>query len=412
MTRLRHAIMGSRHILAAATAFALFPAAASAQDAAPTQPPPPGSLQGFQLDPSRDTSKPRPPEQEGPEIDNRPRAPLPTPAPAPVVVAPPPVIRTVTPTPAPSPTPQRPVRAQDSQPPASQPREATPAAATPPPVQAPAAQTEAPATSTATEPSVPAIPAPADNAATSPPAAADTPSRSNLPWIIAAIAIAGIAGLALFLRRRKRPEEEFAEQEVAEKSDAVEEGDPATPAAPQEPEEPAPAPAHRPNAALSVEFVPLGARHTLIGAAVGYRIILHNTGEVAAENVAIATMIANADARQEQELAGFFARPVHAGSHSADRIEPGFSVEFTGELRLAADAIVPIKVRDRALLIPLVAFSAHYGWDGGNGYSGAAFIVGEESDPPRERMAPFRIDQGPRQYRSVGSRPARTALVG
>lgn len=262
----------------------------------------------------------------------------------------------------------------------------------------------------AAEPAAPDTQLPAGNVAETAAVPAETPSRSTLPWIIAALVVAGIAALTLVLRRRKRPAEDFAEPDIAPET-ATLSGD-IPPSSVDAPEAAEPVQPARPSAALAIEFHPLGARHTLIGAAVGYRIILHNEGEVAAENVAIATMIANADARQEQELAGFFARPVHAPSHSADRIEPGFSVEFTGELRLASDAIVPIKVRDRALLIPLVAFSAHYGWDGGNGYSAAAFIVGEESDPPRERMAPFRIDQGPRQYRSVGSRAARTALVG
>ncbi|WP_070156751.1 hypothetical protein [Sphingobium phenoxybenzoativorans] len=416
MTRLRHAIMGSRHLLlAAGVAIAFGPA--MAQDAAPTQPPPPGSLQGFQLDPSRDTSKPRPPEREGPEIESRPAAPLPAPAPA--VTQPPPVSRTVQPTPTPSPAAQQPARQREPQqsapqtrgaaaaPMAQQPAPAETAPAQPAPVTSAPLETPPP---TAAEPAAPEIQLPAGNVAETAAVPAETPSSSTLPWIIAALAVAGIAALTLVLRRRKRPAEDFAEPDIAPET-AARSGD-IPPSSADTPEAAAPVQPARPSAALAIEFHPLGARHTLIGAAVGYRIILHNEGEVAAENVAIATMIANADARQEQELAGFFARPVHAPSHSADRIEPGFSVEFTGELRLASDAIVPIKVRDRALLIPLVAFSAHYGWDGGNGYSAAAFIVGEESDPPRERMAPFRIDQGPRQYRSVGSRAARTALVG
>lgn len=404
--------MGHKYNLAAGVAFSLISAPISgparAQDAAPTQPPPPGSLQGFQLDRSRDTSKPKPPEREGPEIDNRP-SPLPTPAPAPVIVAPPPVIRTVQPTPAS--TPQAPARAQVPQRQAEQGRgeKATPAARqaaqeTPqPPAESPA---PAPPSVTAQPAPVPQAPATGPSALQAAPA--ETPSGSNLPWIIAALVAAGTAGLVLW--RRRKPVERIADGAPVVETGVTPQDDMAPVAASARVAEPVPP--DRPGAALAIEFQPQGARHTLIGAAVGYRIILRNEGEVAAENVAIASMIATADARQEQGLASFFAEPVYAPTHAAERIEPGASVQFAGELRLASDAIVPIQVRDRALLIPLVAFSAHYDWDGGNGYSAAAFIVGEESDPPRERMAPFRLDQGPRQYRSVGSRPARTALVG
>lgn len=393
--------MGHKYRLAAGATLSLILAMAwipaIAQDAAPTQSPPPGSLQGFQLDPSRDTSKPKPPEREGPEIDNRP-APLPTPSPtpAPAIVTPPPVIRTVSQAAAPASPSQTPARQQEAQRPAAQERAptepATPEAipeTTQPPVEVPTSPVAAPS-------------APTTQPTASQPVPVETPSGSNLPWIIAALIVAAIAALTFWLRRKRSPESAGDDAPVIER--------PAPPKATPKPVEPARP--DRPKAAIAITFHPLGARNTLIGASVGYRIVLRNEGQVAAENVAIASMISNADARQEQGLSGFFAKPVYAPTHSAERIEPGSSVEFSGELRLASEAIVPIQLKDRALLIPLVAFSAHYGWDGGNGYSAAAFIVGEESDPPRERMAPFRVDQGPRQYRSVGSRAARTALVG
>ena len=383
-----------------------------AQDAAPTQSPPPGSLQGFQLDPSRDTSKPRPPEREGPEIDNRP-APLPTPAPtpAPIVVTPPPVIRTVQLAATPSSTPQRPAPQPEQQLSAlqesretSDPQtlQAAPPPTTPP-VQAPAVSKPVPQQSAPVPETQSPEPAPQQTAPT------EEPSGSNLPWIIGGLIVAAIAGLLLWFRR-KPAVKRLTSNPAPVKATIPPERAPA-------PVEAAPKPTgvtqpDRPKAAIAITFHPLGARNTLIGASVGYRIILRNEGKVAAKNVAVSSMISNADARQEQGLAGFFAEPVYAPTHAVERIEPGSSVEFSGELRLAREAIVPIQLKDRALLIPLVAFSAHYGWEGGNGYSAAAFIVGEESDPPRERMAPFRVDQGPRQYRSVGSRPARTALVG
>jgi hypothetical protein len=175
---------------------------------------------------------------------------------------------------------------------------------------------------------------------------------------------------------------------------------------------PAPAKPVRARAGLSLAFHPVSARNTLVAVTIGYRLVLHNDGETAVEDISVAAIIANAQSGQEQALAAFFAAAPEAPLHRIDRIEAGADRVLTGELRLDHEAIAPIQIDERSLLIPVIAFSAHYGWaQDGRGYSGAAFILGQESDPPRERMAPFRLDQGPRLYRSVGSRPALSALV-
>lgn len=175
---------------------------------------------------------------------------------------------------------------------------------------------------------------------------------------------------------------------------------------------PAPPPPPTPRPALSLAFEVVGARYTLIGVTLDYRITMRNEGDAPARAVRVGAMIANAHAGQEQALARFFAAPVPTPVHALETLAPGESVTLTGSLRLANEALSPIRVQDRALLIPVAGFSAHYSWDGeGQGYSGAAFVVGQESDPPTARMAPLRLDQGPRQFRSVGSRLGQTALV-
>jgi hypothetical protein len=46
-----------------------------------------------------------------------------------------------------------------------------------------------------------------------------------------------------------------------------------------------------------------------------------------------------------------------------------------------------------------------YDWgDGRKGQTAQSYIVGRESDPPAAKMAPFRLDLGPRVYRKVGTR--------
>jgi LPXTG-motif cell wall-anchored protein len=427
VSRHRHAIMGSRYclVIGAALALGMATTAPAQQNGTPDNGTPQagGALRTFRLDPSRDPNRPRAPEREGPDIDTRlPSAQLPAPTPQaqpqtipqrPVpVVAPPRIAPTV-----PQQTPARsqpPLPQTSPSPPPSSPRqqsrpaveEARPAASSQP----------APPSSTTAKPVPPVTTAPSPEPETSlaPTSVPETGARAHeswLLWIAGLLALAGLGWLLASRRRRHRRRRRSVRitQRPASGSAAplrMPDSPSPMPPAPPAPELP------RVSAAIAIEFEPLAARHTLVGASVGYKLTLRNDGEVSATDIAVFARIANADARQEAALAAFFAEADDVPIHRAEFLVPGEGVEFTGELRLANEAIHPIRMRERELLIPILAFSAHYSWAGeGRGYSGAAFIVGEESDPPTERMAPFRLDQGPRQYRSIGSRQARAALV-
>ncbi|KFG91281.1 hypothetical protein BV98_000771 [Sphingobium herbicidovorans NBRC 16415] len=155
-----------------------------------------------------------------------------------------------------------------------------------------------------------------------------------------------------------------------------------------------------------------------MGATIGYRLTLHNRGTLAAEDILIRTLIANADTGQQATMQQFFAGATGMPAHSAVSIAPGESHSLTGELRLLPDQIAPVQMGNRALLIPLVAFDAQYRWADeagesltGTGRTGRAFIVGQEKSPPADRLAPFRIDQGPRQFRAPGSRATALELA-
>ena len=55
--------------------------------------------------------------------------------------------------------------------------------------------------------------------------------------------------------------------------------------------------------------------------------------------------------------------------------------------------------------MPVVAFNVVYEWgDGQTGQTSTSHVVGLEPSNPSAKMAPFRLDLGPRVYRSVGQR--------
>jgi hypothetical protein len=249
-----------------------------------------------------------------------------------------------------------------------------------------------------------------------------------------------LAALAAWLFFRRRRDDTLAEESLVEEPLAEQPAvtptpprpaPPARPPAPAakpqlKPAAPVPTPAAPPAAAtaatdrpwLDLSLEVRNARLSLMGATIGYSLTLHNRGSHAADDILIRTLIANADTRQQAMLQQFFAGAAGMPAHSAVSIAPGESHCVTGELRLLPDQIAPVQMGDRALLIPLVAFDAQYRWANdasaaptGTGRTGRAYIVGQEKTPPADRLAPFRMDQGPRQFRSPGSRATALELA-
>ena len=379
----------------------------------------------------RTSQPPADPSRQGPELDVFRGAPVTPPASTPVITPPPPVVAQPQPQPAAPVQPQRPAttapRPAPAEPtaPAREP-EGSSAAPQPSAPQSPAPQSPAPQLA-------PSEPAPQ----AAPPAAPATPAAepplrapadaSSWGWIAGAIALLAAALAVAWLFLRRRPEEEPQPYEAPEAAPTPPPpvAKPATtkpvpvPPAPK-PKAPPPAPAaataERPWIDLTLEV--RSARLSLMGATIGYALTLHNRGKRSADDILIRTFMANADANQQAQLQQFFAGTVGLPAHSAVSLAPGQSYSLTGELRLLPDQITPLQMGDRALLIPLVAFDAQYRWsdepDGapvGSGRTGRAFIVGQEKTPPADRLAPFRVDQGPRQFRTPGSRATALELA-
>jgi MYXO-CTERM domain-containing protein len=392
-----------RSFLFAAPLLLALPAhAQQAEEAAPV----------FTLPPS---SAPQPanPRKQGPELDVF-RAPATTTAPPPVVAP------TVTPTPTPAPT-QPTTQAQRPTP------TPTPRTAPAPTTPRPAANDERAAPGNESAPVAPPAPEPQPQPQPVPTPSAAAPVEAPLspaptdttpwPWIIGG----GLALLALvtafLLRRRRKPAPDEAETDIAPAEPIPVSPPPKpTPApTPQPAPEPAPVAAipdapDRPWLDMALDLTQ--ARYSLMGMTVGYTLLLHNRGDTPAQDVLVRGIIGNAGAEQQALLQSFFTQQTGLPLHAAVSILPGETRRLTGELRLNPDQIVPVTMGQRSLLIPLAAFDAGYRWGPeeaeplGHGRTARAFILGQEQEPPAERLAPFRLDQGPRQYRRAATRAA------
>ncbi|MEJ7932836.1 hypothetical protein WG907_01010 [Sphingobium sp. AN558] len=329
--------------------------------------------------------------QQGPELDvfrgpaaqpvtppvADPVAPVIAPVPAPPVAA----------TPAPATQPRVPRRPTAT--PAAPPKE-EPAAAPRPQIEPapPPTQTERTGASSVAPPVIAPAPPPVTRAAPS----------AALPWewIAAAGALLALIAAALIRRRRAEPEA------------LAEESPPPMPVVPPSPAfvPPLVTPAEPDGARARLDFSLEvdAARYSLMGATISYRLAVHNLGEQPAEEILIRALLTNAGTTEQATLDAFLDQSLGSPAHSIVALAPGEGQWLSGELRLSPDEIAPLHVGERALLVPLALFDLHYHWSDGEGRIARSFLVGQAPAQAEDRLAPLRMDTGPRQFRNPAAR--------
>jgi hypothetical protein len=293
-------------------------------------------------------------------------------APAPVVAAPPPVTA--------QPTRTAPTRQAEARP-------STPASARQPAAVRPQPSQAAPVPAVALPPPAPVAlpPRPAPTPATA-------PQSGGFPWLYA-LPVAALALLAFaWLRRRRRLAVE------------VERADPA-PAPVAAPPAPRPEPVPRPWLELTLKAERASA--TLTETMVQFELEIANTGKSPARNLRIDVKMFNAGAEQDKEIGAFFRT---AGRETTKLNLPGIGPDsvgvIRGEVAMPRDEMRAVVLEDKYLFIPVIAVNALYDWgDGRTGQTSRSYIVGRELQQPSEKMGAFRVDQGPRIWRTVGQRP-------
>jgi hypothetical protein len=153
---------------------------------------------------------------------------------------------------------------------------------------------------------------------------------------------------------------------------------------------------------LEVDLSPVRAVIDNHQATIEFSITAFNTGSAPAREVRIEVAIVNAGPTQDQEIASFFENPAGVGD-ALDIIAPMSRVNLSSRVTLPLDQVRAFEVAGRKLFVPLVAFNALYRWSGGAGQTSRSYLVGREGEG--EKLAPLRLDLGPRVFRNLGVRP-------
>lgn len=153
---------------------------------------------------------------------------------------------------------------------------------------------------------------------------------------------------------------------------------------------------------LQIELTANGASSTLLNAVLNYTIKLTNLSDQLLRDIRLsgAMMQANSENAKNGDI--------QTGDilHEIENLSAGETISLTGDIRLPLNAIRPITFKSQALFIPLARFSVAYTDHEDTGcQQTASFIIGREYEPRRPKMAPFRLDLGPRNFDPVGQRP-------
>jgi hypothetical protein len=205
----------------------------------------------------------------------------------------------------------------------------------------------------------------------------------------------GLVGYTTFTRRRSAQRR------------ALVVGEPAVAAAPvaQAPRAPRPDPVPRPW--LEIELTPERTKADPDESVVEFELRIHNKGGSTASNIKLQAKLFCSTPEQDKEIAAFHRKkPGEHKTLSIPDISAGQELRIKGQVDIKRDQIKVLRVEGRLLFVPLIAVNAFYGWGTArSGQTSKSFLVGREGPDAADKMAPFRMDLGPRVYRTVGQRP-------
>lgn len=236
---------------------------------------------------------------------------------------------------------------------------------------------------------------------------------SVIPWLVA-LAMAIGAGIWWLLRQRSNEED----GQLAFAGGPTEVVDRPRPIPPRAAPSPAPAPvppsAPRPPAPspgivasslrpwMEIDFQPIRVVIEEDSASVQFDVTLLNSGAAPARDVLVEACLVNAGPIQDQQIQEFFTQPKASGDRIV-AIPPLERVSVRSAVTMPASSIRALEVEGRRLFLPMVAFNVLYRWGGSEAQSSASWLVGRGGDED-EKLAPIRLDLGPRLWRNLSAR--------
>jgi len=162
-------------------------------------------------------------------------------------------------------------------------------------------------------------------------------------------------------------------------------------------------------APVEVAFRPVRAGLNLLSATAEGVFVLTNRGDRPVSDIRFGALLlpghAALDAELDELWAGGVTRPIVAPFALA----PGEERELRHTLSLPRGAIEPLMAGGRPMFVPVVAISAVYGRDDGEGQTGRAWVLGV-ARTGAAKLAPLWLDEPARNRDDVAARPHTATL--
>lgn len=133
-----------------------------------------------------------------------------------------------------------------------------------------------------------------------------------------------------------------------------------------------------------------------------FELELVNTGNAPARGVLLEATLLNAGNTQDESLRTFFENPVGKGERIV-AIPPLQNMALKTQVSVTRDQVQEFEIAGKKVCVPLLAINALYSWPSGKeAQTSMAWLLGRATEA--EKLAPFRLDLGPRLTRGVGMR--------
>ena len=136
-----------------------------------------------------------------------------------------------------------------------------------------------------------------------------------------------------------------------------------------------------------------------------------NLGTMEARDVALRTVLLTAAPDSDRALAGWLANPTGDAATTIETIDSGTQTQVTGDIRVFADQIRPMRHGGEAVFVPMLAIALDFLGADGLDRSGDAFIIGQTGPKAANGIAapvlPLPHEGAlPRRWTDLAQRPA------
>ncbi len=243
---------------------------------------------------------------------------------------------------------------------------------------------------------------------------------SSLPWgwIAGALMLAaiGLFGLAKLRTRRMVPDMAIPEDTLHTAPDEISD-DHIAPAVEEEiipppitvkPVKAPPVQTERP--LLDVSFVPGKATISLANLTISGQLRIINQGTIPVTAMKLRAVMISASEIQDDIITAFHR---DKSLHFTEELGKADAAERIGmdlELSIPLTELRSYPLGDQRLFVPIVLANVEYDWgeasaEVGHDEARLACLIGREANPPKPKMAPLRLDLGPRSFTPLGQRP-------